>query len=62
MFCGLLQMMLTPKDLSFVGYTYKNFEALKGAYDLYGMGLEIFRLHFLRSEISVALMSQCYSA
>ncbi|XP_030551915.1 serine/threonine-protein kinase tricornered-like isoform X2 [Rhodamnia argentea] len=29
------QMMLTPKDLSFVGYTYKNFEALKGAYDLY---------------------------
>ncbi|KAI6679685.1 hypothetical protein NL676_033566 [Syzygium grande] len=29
------KMMLTPKDLSFVGYTYKNFEALKGAYDLY---------------------------
>ncbi|KAK9208872.1 hypothetical protein WN944_001233 [Citrus x changshan-huyou] len=24
------KMMLTPKDLSFVGYTYKNFEAVKG--------------------------------
>ncbi|KAH9763140.1 AGC kinase family protein [Citrus sinensis] len=24
------EMMLTPKDLSFVGYTYKNFEAVKG--------------------------------
>ncbi|XP_057968846.1 uncharacterized protein LOC131158188 [Malania oleifera] len=26
------KMMLTPKDLSFVGYTYKNFEAVKGLY------------------------------
>ncbi|PQP99827.1 hypothetical protein Pyn_32955 [Prunus yedoensis var. nudiflora] len=24
------KMLLTPKDLSFVGYTYKNFEAVKG--------------------------------
>uniref|UniRef100_A0A2P2L0K0 Serine/threonine-protein kinase 38-like isoform X3 n=2 Tax=Rhizophora mucronata TaxID=61149 RepID=A0A2P2L0K0_RHIMU len=24
-----MQMLLTPKDLSFVGYTYKNFEAVK---------------------------------
>ncbi|XP_010247369.1 PREDICTED: serine/threonine-protein kinase 38-like [Nelumbo nucifera] len=24
------KMLLTPKDLSFVGYTYKNFDALKG--------------------------------
>lgn len=23
-------MLLTPKDLSFVGYTYKNFDAVKG--------------------------------
>ncbi|KAI4377062.1 hypothetical protein MLD38_014752 [Melastoma candidum] len=28
------KMMLTPKDLSFVGYTYKNFEAVKGADNL----------------------------
>ncbi|XP_061995532.1 uncharacterized protein LOC133713501 [Rosa rugosa] len=28
---GLMRkMLLTPKDLSFVGYTYKNFEAVKG--------------------------------
>ncbi|KAL8119992.1 uncharacterized protein LOC141724569 [Apium graveolens] len=26
----LRKMMLTPKDLNFVGYTYKNFEAVKG--------------------------------
>lgn len=25
-----MQMLLTPKDLSFVGYTYKNFDAVKG--------------------------------
>lgn len=24
-----LQMLLTPKDLNFVGYTYKNFDAVK---------------------------------
>ncbi|KAH9763125.1 AGC kinase family protein [Citrus sinensis] len=27
------EMMLTPKDLSFVGYTYKNFEAVKGMHN-----------------------------
>ncbi|KAK4798178.1 hypothetical protein SAY86_030504 [Trapa natans] len=26
------KMLLTPKDLSFVGYTYKNFDAVKGLY------------------------------
>ncbi|KAE7998512.1 hypothetical protein FH972_003051 [Carpinus fangiana] len=33
------KMLLTPKDLSFVGYTYKNFEAVKGmrnSFDLKG--------------------------
>jgi hypothetical protein len=30
-FCEtILQMMLNSKDLSFVGYTYKNFDAVKG--------------------------------
>jgi serine/threonine kinase 38 len=24
-----MQMLLTPKDLNFVGYTYKNFDAVK---------------------------------
>lgn len=32
-----LQMLLTPKDLSFVGYTYKNFEAVKGLRHPLGM-------------------------
>ncbi|KAJ6698198.1 AGC (CAMP-DEPENDENT CGMP-DEPENDENT AND PROTEIN KINASE C) KINASE FAMILY PROTEIN [Salix purpurea] len=27
---GSRKMLLTPKDLSFVGYTYKNFDAVKG--------------------------------
>lgn len=31
-------MLLTPKDLSFVGYTYKNFEAVKGLRNSFGMG------------------------
>lgn len=31
-------MLLTPKDLSFVGYTYKNFEAVKGLHNSCGMG------------------------
>ena len=31
------QMLLTPKDLSFVGYTYKNFDALKGLRPSSGM-------------------------
>ncbi|XP_020585041.1 serine/threonine-protein kinase tricorner isoform X2 [Phalaenopsis equestris] len=26
------EMLLTPKDISFVGYTYKNFEAVKGVH------------------------------
>lgn len=26
----LRKMLMTPKDLNFVGYTYKNFEAVKG--------------------------------
>ncbi|KAJ9168201.1 hypothetical protein P3X46_019755 [Hevea brasiliensis] len=32
------KMLLTPKDLSFVGYTYKNFDAVKGlhSFDLKG--------------------------
>lgn len=31
---GLMRkMLLTPKDLSFVGYTYKNFEAVKGLHN-----------------------------
>ncbi|KAH9763143.1 AGC kinase family protein [Citrus sinensis] len=30
------EMMLTPKDLSFVGYTYKNFEAVKGMHNRIG--------------------------
>ncbi|KAH9763139.1 AGC kinase family protein [Citrus sinensis] len=30
------KMMLTPKDLSFVGYTYKNFEAVKGMHNRIG--------------------------
>ena len=31
------RQMLTPKDLSFVGYTYKNFEAIKGLRPSSGM-------------------------
>ncbi|KAH0448412.1 hypothetical protein IEQ34_022212 [Dendrobium chrysotoxum] len=30
------KMLLTPKDLSFVGYTYKNFEAVKGVHQSKG--------------------------
>ncbi|XP_043704976.1 serine/threonine-protein kinase 38-like isoform X2 [Telopea speciosissima] len=30
------KMLLTPKDLSFVGYTYKNFEAVKGLHQSLG--------------------------
>ncbi|KAH9802064.1 AGC kinase family protein [Citrus sinensis] len=30
------ETMLTPKDLSFVGYTYKNFEAVKGMHNRIG--------------------------
>jgi hypothetical protein len=33
----LLQMMLNSKDLSFVGYTYKNFEAVKGLHQFAGL-------------------------
>ncbi|KAM1173894.1 hypothetical protein FF1_026517 [Malus domestica] len=33
------KMLLTPKDLSFVGYTYKNFEAVKGLHRSSGMTL-----------------------
>jgi len=29
-FFFIVQMLLAPKDLSFVGYTYKNFDAVKG--------------------------------
>ena len=32
-----LQMMLNSKDLSFVGYTYKNFEAVKGLHQSAGL-------------------------
>ncbi|KAJ6805895.1 serine/threonine-protein kinase 38 isoform X1 [Iris pallida] len=28
------KMLLTPKDLNFVGYTYKNFDAVKGMHDM----------------------------
>ncbi|PKI72078.1 hypothetical protein CRG98_007535 [Punica granatum] len=30
------KMLLTPKDLSFVGYTYKNFDAVKGLHRSFG--------------------------
>ena len=34
----ILQMLLTPKDLNFVGYTYKNFDAVKeGLRQSFGM-------------------------
>ncbi|KAI4380773.1 hypothetical protein MLD38_006923 [Melastoma candidum] len=32
------KMLLTPKDLNFVGYTYKNFEAVKGSNNLLAKG------------------------
>jgi hypothetical protein len=31
------QTMLNPQDLSFVGYTYKNFDAVKGLHHSFGM-------------------------
>lgn len=31
------KMLLTPKDLSFVGYTYKNFDAVKGVHHTHDM-------------------------
>ncbi|KAF9612585.1 hypothetical protein IFM89_002181 [Coptis chinensis] len=31
------KMLLTPKDLSFVGYTYKNFDAVKGLHQSHDM-------------------------
>ncbi|KAJ9688074.1 hypothetical protein PVL29_014028 [Vitis rotundifolia] len=31
------KLLLTPKDLSFVGYTYKNFDAIKAARHSFGM-------------------------
>lgn len=34
-----MQMRSTPKDLSFVGYTYKNFDAVKGLHRSFGMQL-----------------------
>ena len=37
LYCPLsLQMLLTPQDLSFVGYTYKNFAAVKGVHQSIG--------------------------
>lgn len=35
-------MLLTPKDLSFVGYTYKNFEAIKGLHNSFGKGTSFY--------------------
>lgn len=32
-----MQTLLTPKDISFVGYTYKNFDAVKAKHQLAGM-------------------------
>ncbi|KAL9268242.1 hypothetical protein AKJ16_DCAP24183 [Drosera capensis] len=32
-FCCIVQTMLTPQDLSFVGYTFKNFEAVQKLHD-----------------------------
>lgn len=46
-----MQMLLTPKDLSFVGYTYKNFDAVKG---LHSLGME-FISQFLRYFYSILL-------
>lgn len=34
-----MQLQLTPKDLNFVGYTYKNFDALKGLRQAFGKQL-----------------------
>lgn len=36
-FYNFMQLLLTPKDLSFVGYTYKNFDAVKGLRQSLGM-------------------------
>lgn len=36
---NFMQLQLTPKDLSFVGYTYKNFDAVKGLRQVFGMQL-----------------------
>lgn len=34
-----MQLQLTPKDLNFVGYTYKNFDAVKGLRQAFGKQL-----------------------
>lgn len=45
-----LQMLLTPNDLSFVGYTYKNFDAVKGLHHSFGIQ---FFLHTAASDFSI---------
>lgn len=51
-----MQTFLTPKDLNFVGYTYKNFEAVKGL--LHSIGKRFCsnvimpKYHFLNSSSS----------
>ncbi|KAF7143335.1 hypothetical protein RHSIM_Rhsim05G0014800 [Rhododendron simsii] len=37
----LRKMLMTPKDLNFVGYTYKNFEAVKGLRYSFGILLQV---------------------
>lgn len=51
-------MLLTPKDLSFVGYTYKNFEAVKGLRHSFGKRSISFSISFL-SESSSSHASSC---
>ena len=43
---GPWQKMLTAKDLNFVGYTYKNFDAVKGLHSSVGKILIIISLTF----------------
>ena len=45
-------MLLTPKDLSFVGYTYKNFDAVKGLHGSLGNSFALISIIFSHLEYS----------
>ncbi|MQM10808.1 hypothetical protein Taro_043706, partial [Colocasia esculenta] len=51
-----LQSLLTPKDLSFVGYTYKNFDAVKALHQSFGESLSDTRRKSVREGSDVTMV------
>lgn len=50
-------MLLTPKDLNFVGYTYKNFDAIKGLKHSYGMRCYLVEISII---LSISIVFSCF--